>query len=147
MSDCEVLITNDYSPNLFKKFNKCLVQPVITMQILNENTKTPIDSGYNTINWKEHFENTSQTFIRTMSQSIQEALDILTYTLFDRSKLLNTVINWYDRNNLVRYFVEMVASKAKSNEFGFTCGDNVTLYVQNTSLKILNDHHLYHVSI
>lgn len=134
------------TPNFAKESNECLVQPVITMKTLNEMTKIPVDSGYNTNDRRINSQDINQKRIETMSMSIQKALDLLTYTLFDNSKLLEAVINWHDGNNLVRYFADLVANMAKKNEFGFTCRDHVMKFVQNTSFKILDEHHLYNVS-
>lgn len=132
--------------NLIQKSNTCLVQPVITMKILNEMSRMPTDSGYNTNVLKMSSQNTNQISTEIMSQSIQSALDLLICTLFDTSELLEAVCNWDDCNNLVRYFVDLVAKIAESNEFGFTCRDNVMTFVQNTAFTILNNHHMYKVS-
>lgn len=132
--------------NFTKESNTCLVQPVITLKTLNEMTKIPVDSGYDTNDWIMNSQVTNQKSVEVMSMSIQKALDLLTYTLFDNSKLLEAVINWNDGNNLVRYFADLVANMAEKNEFGFTCRDHVMTFVQNTAFKILNNHHLYNVS-
>lgn len=116
------------------------------MKTLNDIKHTPIDSGYNTYTWKMDFQNTNQNTVVTMSQSIQEALDILLYTLFDYSKLLEAVTNWDDCNNIVRYFIDLVASMAESNEFAFTCRDHVIHFVQNNAFRILDNHDLFNVS-
>lgn len=105
-----------------------------------------IDSGYNTNDWNINSQHTNLKPIKVMSQSVQEALDLIMHTLFDNSKLLETIINWNDNNNLARYFVDLVTKMANSTEFGFTCRDHVMLFVQNTAFKILDDHHLYSVS-
>jgi len=140
---------SNYSSNysdLIKKSNTCLVQPVITMKTLNEMSRFPTDSGYNTNFIKMSSQNTSQISPEIMSQSIQSALDLLICTLFDTSELLEAVSNWDDCNNLVKYFFDLLANIAESNEFGFTCRDNVMKFVQNTAFTILNNHHLYNVS-
>jgi hypothetical protein len=116
------------------------------MTTLNDITKTPIDSGYNTYSCKMGASNINQNSIITMSQSIQEALDILLYTLFDTSKLLEAVMNWNDCNNIVRYFVDLVVSMAETNEFAFTCRDHVMNFVQNNAFRILDSHDLFKVS-
>lgn len=137
--------SSNYS-KFIKNSNTCLVQPVITMKTLNEMSRFPNDSGYNTNVLKISSQNTDQISTEIMSQSIQRALDLLICTLFDTSELLEAVCNWDDCNNLVRYFVDLVAKIAESNEFGFTCRDNVMTFVQNTAFAILNNHHLYNVS-
>lgn len=117
------------------------------MKTLNDIIKTPIDSGFHSYNCKIGSQNINQNSVVTMSQSIQGALDILLYTLFDSSKLLDAVMNWDDCNNLVRYFIELVASMAGNNEFAFTCRDHVMNFVQNTAFRILDDHDLFDVSV
>jgi len=134
------------SSSLIQNSNTCLVQPVITMKTLNETSRISLDSGYNTNVLKMSSLDINQIYTETMSQSIQKALDLLTYTLFDTSKLLDAVSNWDDCNNLVRYFVDLIASIAESNEFGFTCRDEVMTFVQNITFTILDNHYLYNVS-
>ncbi|XP_026819801.1 uncharacterized protein LOC113558518 [Rhopalosiphum maidis] len=129
--------------NSIQKSNTCLIQPVITMKTLNEMSRITIDSGYNTNDLKMSFLDINLKPTEKMSQSIQQALDLLIYTLFDTSKLLEAVCSWDDYNNLVRYFVDLVASIAKNDEFLFTCQDDVMKFVQNTAFTILNNHHLY----
>jgi hypothetical protein len=132
--------------NSIQKSNTCLIQPVITMKTLNEMSRITIDSGYNTNDLKMSFLDINLKPTEKMSQSIQQALDLFIYTLFDTSKLLEAVCSWDDYNNLVRYFVDLVASIAKNDEFLFTCRDDVMTFVQNTAFTILNNHHLYNVS-
>eukprot|EP00102_Acyrthosiphon_pisum_P025101 XP_016662311.1 PREDICTED: uncharacterized protein LOC107884525 [Acyrthosiphon pisum] len=144
--DYEMSSISNYSSNysdLIKKSNTCLVQPVITMKTLNEMSRLPTDSGYNTNIIKMSSQNTNEIAPEIMSQSIQSALDLLICTLFDTSELLEAVSNWDDCNNLVKYFFDLLANIAESNEFGFTCRDNVMKFVQNTAFTILNNHHLY----
>lgn len=140
-------VSSDSTSNSIMKTNTCLIQPVISMKTLNETTKIAIDSGYDTYNWNINFQDTDKRPIEIMSQSIQEALDLLMITLFDYSKLMDVVINWDDCNNLVQYFANLVASMAKNIEFGFTCRNHIMTFVQNTAFKILDDHHLYNVSV
>jgi len=116
------------------------------MKTLNEMSKVPTDSGYNTNVMKMSSQSTNQISTEIMSQSIQRALDLLICTLFDTSELLEAVSNWNDCNNLVKYFVDLVANIAESNEFAFTSRDDVMKFVQNTAFTILNNHHLYSVS-
>jgi len=145
MSSVSNCSSSNYS-NLIKRSNTCLVQPVITMKTLNEMSSLPTDSGYNTNVMKMSSPNTYQISTEIMSQSIHRALDLLICTLFDTSELLEAVSNWDDCNNLVKYFFDLVANIAESNEFGFTCRDNVMKFVQDTAFTILNNHHLYNVS-
>lgn len=138
---------SNYGYNKIQKSNTCLVQPVIAMKTLNEMARNPIDSGYNTNGLEMSSLDTNTNSTEIMSHLIQKALDLLTHTLLDTSKLSDAVNNWDDCNNLVRYFVELVASIAETNEFGFTCRDYVITFVQNTAFTILNNHHLYKVSL
>lgn len=144
--ECEITSSSYGINNCIQTSNTCLVQPLITMKTLSETVKSLTDSGYNTNDWKINDQNADQKSIEVMSQSIQVALDLLTYTLFDSSKLFDVVINWNDSNNLVKYFVDLGTSMADSNEFIFTCRDNVILSIQNIVIKILDNHHLYNVS-
>jgi len=115
-----------------------LVQPVITMKTLNE---------MSTNNWTTDSDNTNQKYVDVMVQSMRKALDYLMYTLFDNTRLIETVTNWDDcNNNLLRYFADLVASMAENIELGFTCRDSVMMFVQNTAFKILDNHHLHNVS-
>lgn len=132
--------------NFTEKSNMCLVQPVNSLKTLNKITKISFDTGYNTNDWKMNTQESDKSSIEIMSQSIQNALDYLTNTLFDNSKLLEAVINWNDHNNNVRHFADLVSNMAESNEFGFTCRDHVMMFIQNTALAILNNHHRYNVS-
>lgn len=131
--------------NSFSISNTCLIQPIITMKSLTDNIKRPPDSGYYTNNTNS--QDTNLRTINIMSHSVQKALDLLMDTLFNKSKLLDTVINWNNNSNLVKYFVDLIAKMAESTEFGFTCRDNVMTFVQNIAFKILDDHHLYNVSV
>lgn len=133
--------------NIIPVSNPSLIQPIITMKTLVENIKMPFDSGYNTNDWNINSQDTNLGPVKIMSHSVQNALDLLLYTLFDNSKLFETVINWNNNNNLVRYFVNLLAKMAESTEFGFTCRDHVMIFVQNIAFKILDDHHLYNVSL
>ncbi|CAH1723785.1 unnamed protein product [Aphis gossypii] len=142
-TDYGILSVSNCSSNFIQKSNTCLIQPIITMNTLNEMSRTQIDSGYNTNDLKMSFPDTNLIPTEIMSQSIQQALDLLINTLFDTSKLIETVCNWDDSNNLVRYFVDLIANIAKNDEFGFTCRDDVITFVQNTAFTILNKHHLY----
>lgn len=128
------LITSDF----FNEPNTCLIQPVITMKTLNETRKLPIINNIS--------DNINQKFTDTMVQSIQKALDYLMYTLFDNTKLMETIINWKDCNNLVKYFADLVNSMAQNIELVFICRDQVMMFVQTTAFKILDDQHLYSVS-
>jgi len=130
-------LSSGITSDLITKSNTSLVQPVITMKTLNE---------MSTNNWNTDTENTNQKYIDVMVQSIQKALDYLMYTLFDNTRLIETVTNWDDCNNLVRYFADLVASMAENIELGFTCRDSVMMFVQNTAFKILDSHHVYNVS-
>lgn len=145
-ADLETIEATDLNSSLLKKPAVSLVQPIITIKSLIEIvTNKSIDSIFNTINWKTDFEKTGKKPIEIMSRSIQEALDILAYTLVDNFKLLHVIKNWGE-SNLVKYFVDLMACKVDNSEFGFTCRDQVMSFVQNTSFKILDNHHLYSVS-
>lgn len=145
-NEFEMSLVSSGTPNFIENSNTCLVQPVITMKTLYEIDKIPIDSGYNTNDWKMNSLNSNKKPIETMSRSIQKALELLTITLFDNSKLLETVTNWNDCNNLVKYFVDLLSNISESNEFVFTCRDHVMMFVQNTAFKILDNHEIYNVS-
>lgn len=132
--------------NFIENSNTCLVQPVITMKTLNEITKIPIDSGYNTNDWKINSIDSNKKPVEIMSRSIQKALELFTITLFDDSQLLEAVTYWNDCNNLVKYFVDLVSNMSESNEFVFTCRDHVMMFVQSTAFKILDNHQMYNVS-
>lgn len=143
--DFEITSDSNCTSNLHQKPSTCLIQPVIAMKSLFEITKIPFDSGYNTYNWKNNSQFTNVKPVEIMSQSIQESLNLFQYTLFDNSKLLDAVINWSDSNNLVRYFINLIANMADSYEYGFTCSDQVIKFAQNTAFIILDNHHLYTV--
>lgn len=132
--------------NFIENSNMCLVRPVITMKTLYEITKIPIDSGYNTNDWKINSIDSYEKPVEIMSQSIQKALELFTITLFDDSQLLEAVTNWNDCNNLVKYFVNLVSNISESNEFVFTCRDHVMMFVQSIAFKILGNHQMYNVS-
>lgn len=119
----------------------CLVQSVITMTTLNA-----IDSDNNLYKLKNNYQDINQNSVETMSQSIKKALEFLIDTLFDSSRLLYSIKNWDDCNNLVKHFINLITNMSEKSEFVFTCRDNVTMFVQNTAFKILDNHHLYKVS-
>lgn len=143
--DFEIPSANNCISNLYEKSSTCLIQPLIAMKSLFEITQIPFDSGYNTNDWKNNSQFTNKKSVETMSQSIQESLNVLHYTLFDNSKLLDAVINWSDNNNIVRYFVNLIAKMTDSNQYGFTCSDHVIKFAQNTAFIILDNHHLFTV--
>lgn len=139
--DCK--LSSDIIPDFITE-TRCLIQPVITLKTLNEMIK--VDSSDNTSNWNIYSENTNQKSVDILVESIRKALDYLMYILFDGKKLIETVTNWNDDNNLIRYFAELVTSMGKNTEFIFICRDHVMIFVQNTAFKILDNHHLYSVS-
>lgn len=130
-------LSSGITSDLITKSNLSLVQPVITMKTLNE---------MSTNNWEIDSENINKKYVDIMVESIRKSLDYLMYTLFDYTRLIETVTNWDDCNNLVRYFADLVSSMSENIELGFTCRDSVMLFVQNTAFKILDNHNLYNVS-
>lgn len=131
--------------DFLQETNKNCVEPIITMKTLSEVAQMPIDSGYITNDWLIN-QDSNQITIKNMSQSIQEALDFFMCTIFDFSKLIEAVLNWNNGDNIVRYFVDLVASMAESDEFGITCRDHVVSFIQNIAFNVLDNHHLYNVS-
>lgn len=137
---------NDGAEALVQNSSVCFVQPLITMKTLNEITNVTIDSGYNTNNWWSKHLNTIQRPIDMMSQSIQTALNLFECTLFDSSELLDTVTNWDECSNLVKYFTDYVSSMENNIDFEFTCRGSMILFIQSTAFKILDNQNLYSVS-
>ncbi|VVC36035.1 Hypothetical protein CINCED_3A021413 [Cinara cedri] len=130
-------------PNQIQTPSTNLIQSIITMKTLNSMSKSPIDSGYDTYKWEFNSQDINQNPVETMSQSINKALDFLNDTLFDSSKLLYSFENWDNHNNLAKHFVDLITNMSEKSEFALTCRDNVTMFVQNTAFKILDNHHLY----
>jgi len=143
----EMTSSNNYCTGaLVQNSSACLIQPLITMKTLNDITNVTIDSGYNTNGWWSNHLDTIQRPIDMMSQSVQTALNLFECTLFDSSELFDTVTNWDECSNLVRYFADYVSSMENNIEFGFTCRGSVILYIQSTVFKILDSQNLYSVS-
>lgn len=135
------------TPNPIQTPSTCLVQSVITMKTLNTISQIPfIDSGNDTYECDIISQDINQHFVETMSQSIKNALEFLIDTLYDSSKLLYSFKNWDSCDNLVKYFVDLIANMSEKSDFAFTCRDHVTRFVQNTAFKILDNHYLYKVS-
>lgn len=135
------------TPNQIQTPSTCLVQSVITMKTLNTFSQIPIiDSGNDTCEWDIISQDINQNFVETLSKSIKNALKFLNDILFDSSKLLYSFKNWDSCDNLVKHFVDLITNMSENSEFAFTCRDDVTMFVQNTAFKILDNHHLHKVS-
>lgn len=106
-----------------------------------------IDSGYSTIDMHKGLQNKNKKSSESISSVIMSALNYIESTLFDESKLMTTVVEWHTENNLIKYFIDIVAQMAKSDGFALICRDFVTEFTQKTAIKILEEHHKYCVNI
>ncbi|XP_050521213.1 uncharacterized protein LOC126894327 isoform X1 [Daktulosphaira vitifoliae] len=138
-----VPIIRDWSPVICREVDNHLIQSVITMKYLYETVEARIDSGYSTIDIQKGLQNENKKLSESMSSSIWSALNYIECTLFDESKLMITVVNWHTENNLIKYFIDIIAQIAKSDGFTLICRDFVTEFTQKTAITILEEHHKY----